>query len=104
MTDHELAIWSLRVAAISAVASFVALSLFFLKEFIIPSVRRRIIRHRAIDASWCITSRDRYILKYAEQTDQDEHPVMDLVLPSHTNDLFLHILLKARTSFYRSSV
>jgi hypothetical protein len=104
MTDHELAIWSLWVAAISAVGSFVALSLYFFKEFIIPSVRRRIIRYRAVDASWCITSKDRYILKYAEQSDRDEHPVMDLVLPSHTSDLFLHILLEARTSFYRSSV
>ena len=100
MTDHELAIWSLSVAAISAIASFVALFLYFLREFIIPSLQRRIIKYRAVDGSWCITSKDRYILKYAEQTDQDEN----LVIPSHTVDLFIHILLKTRTSFRRSSV
>ena len=69
---------------------------------ILPFVRKRIIKKRAMDAFWCITSKNKYVLKYAEQSDQQEHKILDLTMPSHTKDLFLHILLKARVSFHRS--
>src|SRR5215469_6471622 len=99
MTDHDWIVATFWVAFFNAIAALCAVALYFLKEIVSPLLRRRIIMNRAVDASWCITSGDRYIVKYAEQTGRDEHSVMDLILPAHTDGFFIHILQKARANF-----
>jgi hypothetical protein len=102
MTDHELAIWALLVAAISAAASLINLLVYIVREAIVPWFHRRKLLHHAFEQpQWVITSKDRYDLKYAPQ-DNEEHTIIDLILPSHTSDLLIHIILKARASFFRT--
>jgi hypothetical protein len=103
VTELDWIKWTFWVAAFNAVAAALAVVLYFAREFIVPYFHRRTLLARAVDASWCITSGDRYQLKYASQ-DNDEHEVMDLVLPADTPELFLHVLLKARTSFVLTHV
>jgi hypothetical protein len=101
LTDHDLAIWAFGIAVANACAAFAAVVLYLAKEIISPFFHRKKLRHRALDASWGITSKEKYALKYAQQDDR-EHLVIDLTVPSHTQDLFLHIILKARTNFLRT--
>ena len=103
MTDHDWIVLTAAIAALNAFAAIFAALFYVIKEFISPSLRRHRLEQRAVDASFCITSRDRYLLKYVQQDDM-EHETLDLVMPAHTNDLFLHILLKVRTEFYQSAV
>jgi hypothetical protein len=104
MTDHELAIGALLVAAISAAASFVNLLVYIMKEAIVPWFHRRKLHHYSFEQpQWVITSKDRYDLKYAPQ-DNEEHATIDLILPSHTPDLLIHIILTARASFLRTDI
>jgi hypothetical protein len=101
MTELDWVRWTFWVAAFNAAAAFLAVVLYFIKEIILPYFRKAILRKRAVDAVWCITSEDKFKLKYAVQ-DEREHETVDLVVPAHTTDLFLHILLKARTDFHRA--
>jgi hypothetical protein len=102
MTDHELAIWAFRVAAISAAASVINLLVYIIKEAVVPWFHGRKLLYNAFEQPlWVITSKDRYDLKYAPQ-DGEEHLTIDLILPSHTPDILIHIILKARASFLRT--
>jgi hypothetical protein len=65
MTDHELAKWALAVAVISALASLINAILYFWREKITPWLHRAKLRHHAFEPRWVITSKDRYVLKYA---------------------------------------
>jgi len=101
MTDHHLAFWALRISILNAAAAFVAVILYFYKELLKPFFHRSKLKARAFDVFWVITSRDKYVLKYSDQ-DDSEHTTVDLAMPSNTDDLFLHIILRTRSTFLRT--
>jgi hypothetical protein len=85
---------------IVSIVIIVSLGAYLVREFICPWIRR--IRLRSpVKALFVITSIDRYELKYAIQ-DEEEHFTRELVLPAHTKDLLLHLILTAKLGFTQS--
>jgi hypothetical protein len=95
-TTDWLVFWTL-------VAASATVFLYLIREFFLPLARSIRVRFRAVRCLWCITSSDKYVLKYAAQ-DSDEHELPELVLPSRTEDLFIHILIRPRVSFRKTAV
>jgi hypothetical protein len=83
---------------VSTVLITLTLVAYCIREFIWPWLRRRKLKH-PIDAWFVITSKDRFDVKYAVQDQEREHNTKLLVLPSHTDDLLLHILWRNRFAF-----
>jgi hypothetical protein len=92
--DHYLLI-------ISTIFIILTLAAYCLREFVYPSIRRARLKW-PVKSYFVITSNDRFDLRYAVQDDQ-EHEVKVLVLPSHTHDLFMHIIWRPKLDFTQSS-
>jgi hypothetical protein len=92
--DHSLLIVSTIFIIVTAIA-------YCIKEFVLPILRNRRLR-TPVTAHFVITSMDRFNLGYAIQ-DDIEHFTKELVLPSHTDDVFLHFILIARDSFEQNN-
>ena len=90
LKDHTLLVAS---------ATFILLTLvaYVIREFIEPKYRDYVLQH-PVKPQFVITSSDRYDVGYAPQ-DYREHFVDELTLPSHTENVFLHFILKAKVAF-----
>jgi hypothetical protein len=82
---------------ISTIFIILSLVMYWLREFACPAIRRYRLKW-PFKSYFLITSKDRFDLGYAAQ-DDNEHEIKVLVLPSHTYDLFLHVILKAKLDF-----
>jgi hypothetical protein len=99
LSDSKVDHYLLYVSTVFVILTTAA---YCLREFAYPFYRRWRLKHPA-RAYFIITSKDRFDLEYAEQ-DQREHKVKCLVLPSHTRNLLLHLILEAKVDFMQNGL
>jgi len=97
LSDSKVDHYLLYVSTVFVILTTFA---YCLREFVYPSYRRWRLKKPA-RAYFIITSKDRFDLKYAVQ-DEHEHRLEVLVLPSHTNDLLLHVVLEAKFAYVQN--
>jgi hypothetical protein len=97
LSDSKVDHYLLVVSTVFVILTTVA---YCLREFIYPFYRRWRLKEPA-RAYFIITSKDRFNLQYAVQ-DEREHRLKILVLPSHTHDLLLHLVLEAKLDYVQS--
>jgi hypothetical protein len=83
---------------ISTILITLTLIAYCIREFVWPWLRRHMLK-RPIKAWFVITSKDRFDIKYAVQSEEEEHNTKLLVLPAYTDDLLLHIIWRNKLAF-----
>jgi hypothetical protein len=83
---------------ITAVFAGLTVIFYIAKEFVYPAVRHYRLKTRPIDLYFIVTSADRYDLGYVEQ-DENQHRTLDLVVPTHCDDLYIAIIYQSNLAF-----
>jgi hypothetical protein len=89
--DH---IWVV-IAALCAAGS---LAFYLAKDIIKPFLHWRILKKRPIDSYFIIEDKHKYHLGYLHQDDRS-HKTLDLTVPSHRDDIYIQLIMQARTAF-----
>src|SRR4051794_30104501 len=96
MTEYNLIL-------ITAVFCGLTVVFFVAKKIIAPPLRRRRLQTRPVDLFFAVTSVDKTILGYVEQ-DEKHHKTVDLTVPSHTEDLYIQLLMHVNLAFTQTEV
>lgn len=91
-----------HISIITSLIIAASLLAYIFKEFIYPSIRRWRLKY-PVKAHFLITSLDRFELGYVQQ-DNEEHFTKFLVLPSHTHNLVIHFIWKAKLGFTQNEL
>jgi hypothetical protein len=94
--DHNLILLTMIFAGATVL-------LYVVKEFVSPFIRRRRLMSRPFDLFFNVTSADRTTLGYVHQ-DAEQHKTVDLTVPSHTDDLYIQLLMQTKLAFQQSEL